>query len=230
MKEIHFASIPSTNTYLKESYASLEDMTFVSAAYQSQGKGRQDRVWEASKGENLLFSILLKRPDLSDQAGFFSLIAATSVCKVLEDYGLSQVTIKWPNDVYVSGKKIAGILLEGQLPEYLVIGIGVNVNQTQFPTGLRHPATSLSLALGKQIDLDDFKRKIYAGLEESLANSALTNRFLDYYSTHDYLQGKTVSINDLSGEYLGVGKDFSLRLKTSTGIREIVSGEVFLLR
>ena len=226
MIHIHFPTIDSTNAYLKEHYASLENLTFVSADYQSRGKGRLDRVWEASQGENLLFSVLLRKPDLSLGVGFFSLLAAFAVAETLEDMGLSDVQIKWPNDVYAKDKKITGILLEGSLPEYLVIGVGINVNQTTFPTGLRHEPTSVALQLESKVDLSEFRDKIFAEFESLLSKKPDEAELLTFYNTHDYLIGKRVAIGDQEGEYAGVDNRFGLRLNTGGGVVTILSGEI----
>ena len=146
---LHFDEIDSTNHYLMNSYQLLDNFTFVSTDYQSKGKGRNDRVWESIKGLNLMFSILIKDSKLINEFNALSLMSAVEVAQVLESYGIDNVSIKWPNDVLVNDKKICGILLEGQLPEYVVIGIGLNVNQKEFPDNLRRPATSLVNELNK---------------------------------------------------------------------------------
>ena len=161
---IHFDEIDSTNNYLKNSYQLLDNFTFVSADYQSKGKGRNDRVWESSKGLNLMFSILIKDPKLLEVSTILSLMTAVDLARLLERYGIDNVSIKWPNDVLVGDKKVCGILLEGQLPNYLVIGVGLNVNQKEFPNGLRRPATSISSELNKDIDLEDLKEQLFPNI------------------------------------------------------------------
>ena len=125
MKHIHFEEIDSTNTYLKKEYQNLDNLTFVTADYQSSGHGRYDRKWSANKGDNVLLSYLIKDKNIIEHFSYMSMFTAVVIIKYLEDKGLTNVSIKWPNDVYVNGKKIAGILLEGNIPNYVVIGVGL---------------------------------------------------------------------------------------------------------
>ena len=146
---LHFAETDSTNSYLKNSYKLLNNFTFVSTDYQSAGKGRNDRIWFSNPGENLMFSLLIKDENLLKKFSSLSIISAAIIAELIETLGIIDVSIKWPNDVFIKDKKVCGILLEGQILEYLVIGAGLNVNQKSFPDGLRKPATSLSLELNK---------------------------------------------------------------------------------
>ena len=132
MKKIHFKTINSTNTYLKENYKDLPNFTCVSSAHQSQGHGRYNRSWESNNNENLMFSILIKNKKLIEKFSSISLAIATCILKMLTSYKIKNISIKWPNDVYVNDKKICGILLEGIANECLIIGVGLNVNQTNF--------------------------------------------------------------------------------------------------
>ena len=155
---LHFDEIDSTNTYLKNHYQKLDNLTFVSTDYQSQGKGRNDRTWWSKKGENLMFSLLIKDQKMQDMFPYLSMATAVEVAKILEKHGLTNVSVKWPNDVIVNDKKICGILLEGKVPDYIVIGVGLNVNQKDFPNDLRRPATSIAKELKKDIDIEKLKK------------------------------------------------------------------------
>ena len=117
---LHFDEIDSTNNYLKNSYKLLNNFTFVSADYQSKGKGRNDRVWSSNPKENLMFSFLIKDQNLIKKFSALSIISACLISELLESYQIKDVSIKWPNDVFIKDKKICGILLEGQILEYLV--------------------------------------------------------------------------------------------------------------
>ena len=110
---------------------------------------------------------------------------AVEVSKLLERYNIKNVSIKWPNDVLVNDKKICGILLEGQLPNYLVIGVGLNVNQKEFPDGLRRPATSIRNELNKDIDLEDLKEQLFPNLINNF-NKLDRDEYLSYFSKHNY--------------------------------------------
>ena len=229
---IHFDEIDSTNNYLKNSYKLLNDFTFVTADYQSKGKGRNDRVWSSNKGENLMFSFLIKNPVLLRKYGALSLITAIEVAKLLETYNFKEVKIKWPNDVFINDKKVCGILLEGQILEYLVIGVGLNVNQKIFPDGLRRPATSLSLEMNKSFDIKEIEKELFSNIVNDYV-SLNDNSFLEYFRNHNYLLNKRVRvlINDepFIGEVVGIDDNFYLQIKTSDMLLHIDSGEIEIL-
>ena len=229
---IHFDEIDSTNNYLKNSYKLLNDFTFVTADYQSKGKGRNDRVWSSNKGENLMFSFLIKNPVLLRKYGALSLITAIEVAKLLETYNFKEVKIKWPNDVFINDKKVCGILLEGQILEYLVIGVGLNVNQKIFPDGLRRPATSLSLEMNKSFDIKEIEKELFSNIVNDYV-SLNENSFLEYFRNHNYLLNKRVRvlINDepFIGEVVGIDDNFYLQIKTSDMLLHIDSGEIEIL-
>ena len=226
---IHFQEIDSTNTYLKNTYKLLSDFTFVSADYQSCGKGRNDRTWTSEPGENLMFSFLIKNEKLIKQSPIISLLSAIEVAKVIETYKIKHVSIKWPNDVLIGDKKVCGILAEGQLPEYMVVGIGLNVNQKVFPDGLRRPATSLSLEHKKDINVDELKETLFPQIVDSLSTLNL-EASLEYFRKHNYLLGKRVrTIIDnqtFIGEVVGIDDSFCLQVASHGMLLHIDSGEI----
>ena len=132
-KIIEFPELSSTNTYAKENIKSLGTGDIIYTEKQTAGKGRHGKTWEAPKGKNLTFSIVIK--DLPSDSNTFAYIqtASLAIHEILKQCGLSQQWIKWPNDVYVGDKKIAGILCES-IPNKeslsLIIGIGININST----------------------------------------------------------------------------------------------------
>lgn len=229
---IHFDEIDSTNNYLKNSYKLLNDFTFVTADYQSKGKGRNDRVWSSNKGENLMFSFLIKNPKLLKKYGALSLITAIEVAKLLEAYNFKEVKIKWPNDVFINDKKVCGILLEGQILEYLVIGVGLNVNQKIFPNDLRRPATSLSIEMNKSFDIKEIEKELFSNIVNDYL-SLNEKPFLQYFRNHNYLLNKRVRvlINDepFIGEVVGIDDNFYLQIKTRDMLLHIDSGEIEIL-
>ena len=230
--QIHFYEIDSTNNYLKNGYRLLMDFTFCSADYQTHGKGRNDRVWTSEPGENLMFSYLIKNEALLKHAPIISLLNAVEVAKALETYKIKDVAIKWPNDVLIGDKKVCGILAEGKLPEYLVVGTGINVNQKSFPDGLRRPATSLCLELKKDISVDELKNKLFNQVTNALTNLNLEES-LKYFREHNYLLGKRVKAmfdnQEFIGEVIGVDDSFCLQIKSRDIILHIDSGEIEIL-
>ena len=230
--QIHFDQIDSTNSYLKNSYRLLDDFTFASADYQSDGKGRENRKWESKKGENLLFSVLLKDKKFLANAPVLSIYFAVEIAQLLELYGLKNVSIKWPNDVYVGGKKICGILAESQLPDCIVVGVGLNVNQLEFSDDLRRPATSMRLWLKRKIDIDELKIELFGQIMDHFTKLYVEN-YLSYFREHNYLQEKrvrvTVNNQVFYGEVIGIGEDFCLKVVSRDMLLHIESGEIEIL-
>ena len=156
-KTVHFAKeIDSTNEWCKR--LSKEDAvhgTLAVAEFQSAGKGRLGRRWVVPEGNSIMMSILL-RPDFEPRfASMLTLVMGLSVAQAVKELGVD-VSIKWPNDVVVSRKKICGILTEmgieeGKIRE-VVIGVGINVNLAEIQEDLKDKATSLYLETGKTYD------------------------------------------------------------------------------
>ena len=229
---IHFKEIDSTNNYLKNGYKLLDDFTFASADYQAHGKGREDRVWQSNNGENLMFSFLIKNEELMKKSAILSILTAVEVAKEIEKYGIDSVSIKWPNDVLINDEKVCGILLEGQIPEYLVIGVGLNVNQKEFPEGLRRPATSLSLVLNEDVDVNELKNRLFSNIVNHFSNLKIDD-YLQYFRNHNYLLNKKVrvSINNqvFIGEVVGIDDNFCLQVLARDMLLHIDSGEIEIL-
>lgn len=130
---IHYDKVESTNTLIKENLTQYQDHTLLKADYQSKGRGRRDNAWMSEKGSNFLgtfYKITEKRPSFR-----FLLEASVALVKTLEFYGIKP-NIKPPNDIYVSDKKIAGILIEviHRAKLHVLSGIGLNVNDSGFET------------------------------------------------------------------------------------------------
>ena len=229
---LHFQEIDSTNDYLKNSYKLLNNFTFVTADYQKAGKGRENRVWSSNPKENLMFSLLIKDQILLKKYNILSIVGAALITELIESYGVKDVSIKWPNDVLIKNKKICGILLEGQILEYLVIGVGLNINQKAFPDGLRRPATSLSLELNEDLDIKNIKNKLFKMIIGELSNLN-ENKYLQFFRKHNYLLNKRVRVlvNDqpFIGEVVGIDDKFFLQIKTGDMSLHIDSGEIEIL-
>ena len=229
---IHFKEIDSTNSYLKNSYKLLDNFAFASADYQSHGKGREDRGWQSNKGENLMFSFLIKDKELMKESAVLSILTAVEIAKEIEMLDIEGVTIKWPNDVLINDKKVCGILLEGQVPEYLVIGVGLNVNQKEFPGDLRRPATSLSLESNSDINIEEMKNRLFKSIVDHFSNLK-TGSYLEYFRKHNYLLNKRVRavINNqvFVGEVVGIDDSFCLQVLSRDMLLHIDSGEIEIL-
>lgn len=140
--------VKSTNEYLRSHIESLDNLSVVAAWSQTEGRGQALHKWHSHPGKNLTFSILIKNPDLTAvRQSEISDTTAQSIVELLDRHGI-EAWIKPPNDIWVSDKKICGLLIEhslrGNRIMWSIIGIGLNVNQTTFPDDLPNP-TSMAL-------------------------------------------------------------------------------------
>jgi biotin-[acetyl-CoA-carboxylase] ligase BirA-like protein len=138
--------------------------TIVCTGFQSRGRGRfRDRKWQSSPGENLLFTLLLKKESFSFPAARLPILTGLALALFCEDtFGFSP-SIKWPNDMLYNRKKFAGILWEGD-NEHLYCGIGINCSQTGFTREIKDTAISLSRITGKKIEPMDILEPVLASL------------------------------------------------------------------
>ncbi len=227
---LSFASLPSTSDYLKENWLSLPSKTVVSAQVQTKGHGRLGRSWNASEG-SLTFSLLLKGKEYLPALPLLPLAAGAAVGESLEKLGASPM-LKWPNDVYLNDKKVAGILVESlyQGQEFLgaIIGIGVNVNNSSFPAELEG-ATSLYLESKIHVETESLLKEILDSLEPLLLSP---EKALSFFSSHDYLFGKEIRLNyygeDLTGISRGIDSQGRLLLENNGAIITVSSGEATL--
>ena len=170
-KTVHFAKeIDSTNEWCKR--LSKEDAvhgTLAVAEFQSAGKGRLGRRWVVPEGNSIMMSILL-RPDFEPRfASMLTLVMGLSVAQAAKELEVD-VSIKWPNDVVVSRKKICGILTEmgtnGTKIGYVLIGVGINVNLWEFPEEMQDKATSLAMESGQEYDRNQIIGLVMKHFEE----------------------------------------------------------------
>lgn len=225
--------IDSTNTfllsYLREK--ELPEGFIVTAEEQFAGRGQRAQEWVSQKGTNLTFSLLLKARFLQISEQFYiSKIIALALCKTVQLYTAEKCTIKWPNDIYVGNKKIAGILIENVLSEHKiersVVGIGLNVNQSTFPKVIKDKASSLFLLCGKEVSKDLVLKQVCKNIEVyylqlrsakknhiDAAYHELLFRMDDWY---DYENSEGL----FSGKIVGVGTNGKLLLKRVSGAIE----------
>ena len=178
-KTVHFArKTDSTNLWIKRlAKEGASEGTLALAEFQSAGRGRLGRSWEVPEGTSVMMSILL-RPKFEPQyAPTLTLVMGMAVAKAVKNLGFD-VSIKWPNDVVVSHKKICGILTEmgvrdGKI-DYAVIGVGINVNIKEFPEEMADKATSLYLESGKEFDRSQIPGLVMEAFEEYYEKFAAT--------------------------------------------------------
>ena len=235
-----FETIDSTNNCARALAGCwAEEGTLVYAERQTAGKGRLGRSWLANPYENLTFSLIL-RPILPPEAlNLLPLYASVAVAEAIEhETGLS-VECKWPNDLLIGGKKSAGILLEGSLKEdgldYVVLGIGVNVNQTSFPDDFAPRATSLKVQAGKDIDRILLLRQILRTLEThytAIMKKGFHN-LLPLWLSRTTMINKEISVTQdgtvISGIVKGLSPEGALILDAGGTEKTLFAGDVTIL-
>lgn len=167
---IHLDETTSTNDHLSAllKYDFLAEGSIVWADWQSSGKGQVENTWESERGKNLTFSLVFYPNFLAIEEQFIlSKITSLALVQTLQELQIADVSIKWPNDIYVGKKKIAGILIENTLSnsqlKNTVIGIGLNVNQEHFHSNAPNPL-SLTQITGLNYHLEDILKKIASNL------------------------------------------------------------------
>ncbi|ANE53605.1 hypothetical protein SY85_18875 [Flavisolibacter tropicus] len=171
---IELQQVDSTNNYATAlAHAGMaQSGTVVLAHHQTKGKGQRTKAWETAAGQNITLSILLQPQGLVlSEAFFLSMAVALGVQRFYSRYAIEDVYIKWPNDLYWRDRKAGGILIENILTgatwKYAIIGIGININQTDFgELGLR--ATSLKQITGKQYDIVALAKELCSSIEATV--------------------------------------------------------------
>lgn len=157
-KILFFESVTSTNDIAKEYAEKGEWGLCILAEEQTKGRGTHGRRWSTFKGKSIALSIVI-HPDWIKDTSILSIAAAKAVIKTLEKFNL-KASLKFPNDVYLNGKKVCGILTElfysSQKVKYAILGIGININQEEFDDELKDVAISIKQALGYEISREEF--------------------------------------------------------------------------
>lgn len=176
---LHFSELTSTNSYLKENLDGLPGFSVVRADYQTAGRGQRGNGWESEAGRNLLMSMLYFPPgDFPPSSQFLiseavSLSVVEVVDRLLEGRNAPEVCVKWPNDIYIGDRKVAGILIENALQSprsfsHTVIGIGLNVNQRKFLSDAPNPASLVDYT-GEELPLGEVTTLLVDALKRNLA-------------------------------------------------------------
>lgn len=194
-------SVDSTNTYLKHHHHQHQQ-TLLVADEQTSGRGRLGRVWASAPGQGLWVSLLLRPPIEPSQAAMLTQVAGVAMMKAIKECTGLQVGIKWPNDLLYQDKKLCGILTEMSAElhavEYVIIGVGVNVNHEDFEPSLKDIATSLKIMTGQAINR---MALLYAFLEhfEGLYQAFLIHNDLSHIvealNTHSTLVGRQINVH-----------------------------------
>jgi BirA family biotin operon repressor/biotin-[acetyl-CoA-carboxylase] ligase len=221
------ASTQLTAFELAEQGAS--DGTAVVALTQTAGRGRRGRRWHDEPGASLLLSVVV-RPGLAlAEWPLLSFAAALAVTDMLEAVASLSCRLKWPNDVQVGGRKIAGILLESRtaLPA-VIVGIGVNLAQRRFPAELTGRATSVALETGREVDREQALTAVLGALDlwrRRLAREGFAPLRARWCELSDTI-GRPVTVDGVQGQAVDLDGDGALLLQAPDGLHRVVAGEI----
>jgi BirA family biotin operon repressor/biotin-[acetyl-CoA-carboxylase] ligase len=213
--------------------------TIIIADEQTKGKGRMNRSWFSTKGKGMWLSIILRPEIAPQQAPQLTLLTATVLADVLQSYCNVKPLIKWPNDILLNNKKTAGILTEMQAEQdiinYIVIGIGLNVNQStlELSEEIRHKATSLYIETEKENSINALIQEILMTFEKSY-DQYIKNGFPDIkqkWESYGFKIGEEITIKTIKDHFhatfLGIEEDGALRIKRTDGsIQRLYSAEI----
>ncbi len=209
---LYFDEIGSTNIEAKKQAENgAPSGLLVVADKQNQGRGRRGRSWESPAGMNIFMTIMLRPSFAPDKASMVTLVMAVSTAQAIADVTQLPVRIKWPNDIVVNKKKVVGILTEltaeTDYIQHLVCGVGINVNQTDFPEDIAATATSLYLESGRKTNRAELIEKTMEHFEDNYEVFCRTEDMSGLIGIYnDLLVNKEVQVRvlDPKGEYDGI--------------------------
>lgn len=228
-------SVESTNdTAFELARKGAKDGEVVIADVQTKGRGRSGRVWESPANRNIYMSVILRPRDANDIASI-TLVAGIAVAEALKRYAKGELKIKWPNDIWLNGKKLCGILTE-RGDGFIIIGIGINVNAgpEDFSEDVRKIATSLFIDSGRELNIEEVFERICRKLNDAFIRFSAGGfgSFKDIYSSWSLIDGKRVRVTFggeiTTGIALGVDSDGALLLSANGETRRIIAGDVDL--
>jgi BirA family biotin operon repressor/biotin-[acetyl-CoA-carboxylase] ligase len=235
---IHFDSLGSTNDKAKEMANGLEEGSVIVAEEQTAGKGRLGRSWSSPGRKGIYMSVILKPEGEPSHAAKLTLLGAAAVALAMEELGID-VKIKWPNDIILNGKKVAGILTEMSselgIINYIVLGIGINVNQTidEIPEDIRNKATSLRIEEGKSIIRKQLLARVLNKLDElyiPFKDRGDMDNALEICRVKSAVIGKDIIVvqgrNERPGHAISINHDGELMVRFPEGVEKVISGEV----
>ncbi len=240
VKNIYFSrTIDSTNNHARRlAEDGAPEGTLVISEEQTAGRGRMGRSWISPPGTGIWTSILLRPNIAPPRAALITPLVAVALSRSIREVTGLPTGIKWPNDILIRGKKVAGILTEISTDRaairYIIVGIGINVNTSYFPEEIRGKATSLSLSSGRQISRLNILLALLLELERQYLNFTRKKDFdsilLDYRKMSVTI-GTRVAIAGSDGELIVDALDITetggLLIKNKDSrIEEIISGEI----
>jgi len=231
---IRFNNLPSTNSYLKEKCYALPHGSVIITKQQTAGKGRFNRKWIS--GDDLLLSLLIKENIKLTEVSKLGLVFAAAVYRTLKEFH-DDITIKWPNDIMINGKKIAGILMESIITDNklncLIVGIGINVNTISFPKSIYLKTTSLKKITGHNYDIEIIVNSLLGNVNDLYFDFKLNNdHYIDVCIENSCLIGKDIIYNDGYHQYQGIVqailRNGNILIETNGIVKEYSHGEISL--
>lgn len=227
-------STTSTNDYFKGLPAN-SNLQFCFAEHQTNGRGRFNRKWVAPFGANILMTCRVPAFMRKNNLGSLSLYVGLSILKALEEFGLEDLSCKWPNDILYRGIKLAGILIENAESTGLIIGIGLNVNMPEaILSQVDRPIISLEAILGSPLDRNKIAALLINHLAEALKQFNSQEFNLQHeWQKHDFLRDKTITLQTGEGPIQGIAQGINgaghLLVKLPSGeVKEYSAGEASL--
>jgi BirA family biotin operon repressor/biotin-[acetyl-CoA-carboxylase] ligase len=220
--------------------------TIVITDYQSKGRGRGTaRLWKAQSGESLLFTIMFHYENLNAIPKAFTLRIGLAVAEAIAEFVpalKNHIKVKWPTDVMIGSKKVCGILAEND-GKYILTGIGINLNQLEFPLEINHKAVSIRQALSEHqndvpsiLDANNLLETILPHLQEKLApsmndewNNLLQKKLYKQGESVSFVPGQADSKEKIEGILHGIGENGELLIKSGTDIKSYITGELSFL-
>lgn len=238
----HFSCVDSTNKAARRllEKGQIEAGTLITTNLQTEGKGRRGRQWESPAG-GLAFSLVIKPPLPIHQIPLLSLVFAVAVCQGLNSFLSQPCQIKWPNDVYAGGKKVVGILLElsGELdrPDYVIAGIGINVNTSreQFSEDVQNLSGSLHEIENSGFSLTSVLVEVLRQLDHyyGIFLQEGFGEILSEFKNNCWHLGQPISLNQggrvISGINTDIDENGSLLIYTGGKIEKLSTGDVSVI-
>ena len=209
---IYCDEVESTNELLLNSKDFSQNGTVLLAEYQSKGKGRKDKVWISNSGQNLTFSVLLKGEFKSRKINLINLSTSLAIAQAIENLCQLNVELKWPNDVLIDKKKVAGILLESTSKNNkiikIVIGIGINVNQPNFPGKFDIPPTSIRKEFHSIVNRERLLSEVLNNLEQNFDSAKdQSEKIMNDWRARCKMIGEKIKIIDDKRIKFGIFED-----------------------
>ena len=215
--------------------AGAPEGTVVVADAQTKGRGRLQRAWHSPSGSNIYTTIILRPKMDAARTPQISILAGVAVAEVLESYCPGRIKVKWPNDILIDGKKVCGILSQAKAEvnkvDFIILGIGINVNINQFPDEISNIATSLAMETGKIISRQQLIISLYENMtkwykqllkdgfsqikEKWLSLSQMIGQKVQVIFQEEVISGKAIDL-DNDGSLILIAED-GKKIKASAG-------------